>query len=259
MDVVKTKKAFTLIELLVVIAIIALLMAIILPAFNKAKDMARKVICRSNFRQIGVVMGVYASEHNFDYRNFKRKPELGPEESYDDYYENSWLFRDGTADYAHEPNRMKNAIMSTGLLLDHKMFFCPSVVNLSNEKNYNRAEMNGGTPASRATNDLIADDLTPAFQSSYVWVYKKEKWGEIESVNNASKGAMMLDMTDDCWEWITDGIGGYSMSIENLNIRQSYYHYNVLMEDLSVDNPTDKDEEMNPYLWASPDWAGVAP
>lgn len=46
------KKGFTLIELLVVIAIIALLLAILMPALKKAKELARNVICRTNIRSI---------------------------------------------------------------------------------------------------------------------------------------------------------------------------------------------------------------
>ena len=85
--------------------------------------------------------------------------------------------------------------------------------------------------------------------------YEKELRGQIKSVNNATVGVMMLDMTDDCWEIIKNSSVG--VSAEKLGIEQTYYHYNVLMDDLSVDNPTDKDAEMNPYLWASDKWAGV--
>jgi len=54
------RKAFTLIELLVVIAIIALLMAILMPALQRAKNQAKRAICCSNVKQIGVAMHTYA-------------------------------------------------------------------------------------------------------------------------------------------------------------------------------------------------------
>ncbi len=58
------KKAFTLIELLVVIAIIALLLAILLPALGKAKELAKRVVCSTNLKSITIAINVYASENN---------------------------------------------------------------------------------------------------------------------------------------------------------------------------------------------------
>lgn len=55
---------FTLIELLVVIAIIALLVSILLPSLTKAKQLAKRTVCMSNMRNIGVPLHMYASEHN---------------------------------------------------------------------------------------------------------------------------------------------------------------------------------------------------
>lgn len=58
------QKGFTLIELLVVIAIIALLLSVVIPALNRAKDKAREVVCRSNLHQWGVVFLSYTVENN---------------------------------------------------------------------------------------------------------------------------------------------------------------------------------------------------
>ena len=54
---------FTLIELLVVIAIISLLVSILLPSLNKARDIAKSVVCKSNLHSIGLAFALYAEEY----------------------------------------------------------------------------------------------------------------------------------------------------------------------------------------------------
>ncbi len=54
------KRAFTLIELLVVIAIVAILAAILFPVFAQAKEAAKKTVCISNMKQIGLGLNMYA-------------------------------------------------------------------------------------------------------------------------------------------------------------------------------------------------------
>lgn len=57
-------EGFTLIELLVVVAIIALLVSILLPSLQEAREAAKSVVCKSNQRQIGLSLIQYANSYN---------------------------------------------------------------------------------------------------------------------------------------------------------------------------------------------------
>jgi prepilin-type processing-associated H-X9-DG protein/prepilin-type N-terminal cleavage/methylation domain-containing protein len=93
-------RAFTLVELLVVIGIIALLIAILLPALQKAKEQANKIACAANLRSIGQGLTLYIADWK--------------------YYPGHCQFLSGNA-VAIFPSRLRKIAKLT-----RDVFYCPS-------------------------------------------------------------------------------------------------------------------------------------
>ena len=69
-------RGFTLIELLVVIAIIAILAAILFPVFARARKQARKTMCISNCKQMGLGVMMYTQDYDETYPSAQWHMEL---------------------------------------------------------------------------------------------------------------------------------------------------------------------------------------
>lgn len=111
----KPSVGFTLIELLVVISIIALLIAILLPALNGARDAAKRVACLSNVRQINTAFFVYANDSK-DYL-----PPLAPSTS--SPILDHWVFQM----HPYFTNMPKNSTTAAGsVAIGRNVMQCPS-------------------------------------------------------------------------------------------------------------------------------------
>lgn len=64
------RRGFTLVELLVVISIIGMLMALLLPVVQNARETARRAQCTNNMRQLALGVETYTSQHNGAFPGF---------------------------------------------------------------------------------------------------------------------------------------------------------------------------------------------
>ncbi len=81
------KTAFTLIELLVVLAVIVALVAILVPALGGARQIAYKIYCTNNLKQLGIAVNLYTQQYkvypvcvndvNITWDEFVANPEIG--------------------------------------------------------------------------------------------------------------------------------------------------------------------------------------
>lgn len=135
--------AFTLIDVLVTSAVIALLIGILLPSLSGAQENARRLVCRSNVRQIGLGIIMYADDNNgrmpsSRYINQSRSNARGPVVRSP---ENLLTLRVGDSGMEEFTGGSRGGYDGLGLLYDTylsapKIFYCPS-----HRGNYSYASM----------------------------------------------------------------------------------------------------------------------
>jgi prepilin-type N-terminal cleavage/methylation domain-containing protein/prepilin-type processing-associated H-X9-DG protein len=145
-------RGFTLVELLVVITIIGILVALLLPAVQAAREAARRMQCLNNLSQIGIAIGNYESAHNVLPPGTVDKQ--GPIHSVPQGYQMSWMvqilpFLEEASTYKHIDFSVgaydpKNApVRSIGISL----FVCPSVGLMRNSPSSMNPNSGGMGPA----------------------------------------------------------------------------------------------------------------
>ena len=168
------RRGFTLIELLVVIAIIAILMSILFPVFESARENARSSTCMSNIKQIGMAALMFVQDNDDNvvpYLYDATRPDWGYTATAQSTY---WY--DGLKPYL--PSGRSNAI-----------YYCPS------NKDYT---LSSPKFLSYAINEAMARS----------WI--KTTYGLTRKDNSSTATSVLKDIASTAWIIDADGVSGIS-------------------------------------------------
>ena len=219
MNTTARSRGFTLIELLVVISIIALLIALLLPALTEARAAARSVQCKSNQRQIGMLMWQYATEYRvfplglndeawqggngffFNWREALRRSGLAPDENF--------LYHSGlTTFHSRLLVRCPEAVSSGTSTNPHAVFGLPQGYTPS-------LAMWGGSGGASAGHTVFWTRPTDLIQPSGTI-------GLVEQYGN-KQGITRIDLTDTTWgapRWavaFSNSVSGAKFAVRHTN------------------------------------------
>ena len=239
----RRRNGFTLVELLVVIGVIALLISILLPALQRAKEAANKVACLSNLRQLGLAMAAYNADNKGWF------PHAGVGKLFED-----WVYWE----YALDPDQgqSKGRDASDGRLVKYmgkkfnpKHYSCPSDNTV--------AARPAGTYQFSYTINYLITGYYSRDASGNLTINKQPH--KITQIFHPSQKMLMVDessltIDDACWAPNNYAIDGHNL-ISNRHDKSAerstdpnYGRGNVLFADLHADF-VDRKLNVDPMNW----------
>ena len=247
---INVRKAFTLIELLVVISIIALLMSILMPSLSKAKESARRVVCKQHQRQMGIALIAYATAHR-------------------DIFPESTLTANANPAFSNDPSHhygfgtgwtgVLGPALYPDYIQDGKIFYCPSAKGDTTYKGANGWKSYNGLQAIdrkilAAQNNIIGSKTAAGLYTTYHYNSAASKrntpYGEGRlSMKASSREPLMAEFCDQ----VNPTIGGTSPNHAPLQCNILYLDGHVSW----YKDPQLRKLGNNPPLHTFSVWAGV--
>ena len=196
---------FTLIELLVVIAIIALLMAILIPALNGAREQGKRAACLHNLKGLSLAWIMYADDND---------GRLVRGNAGDD----AWVIYIGTLPIEEPIEEQLNAIRN-GLLFEYakmtKLYRCPvaernEMRTYSTVHSMNGAKFNGSGDVYKELSEIRRPGERLVFLDDYgedwdacwaVWYTQPSWWNPIPMRHHGGTTLALADGHCEWWNW----------------------------------------------------------
>jgi len=221
------KRGFTLVELLVVVAIIGLLLALLMPSIQSAREASRRTSCRNNLKQQGVAFELYHNtRRSYPYGSFDHsKRQISWSVYLLPFLEDAAMADrfDFKQKYNHPTNR---AVVSTVV----PVFICPSVVRMATgrdtftvgDKNNNGTYDDGDWAAANDYGGNYGSSLATPKDNGVLLYNRVVKHREI--TDGTSHTIILAEDTGRGWQWdgewanganVFDQIGGVNLQQNN--------------------------------------------
>ncbi len=231
------RQAFTLVELLVVIAIIGVLVALLLPAVQAAREAARRMQCGNNLKQMGLAIQNYASAQNGKFPKGSPGPEMhGLFSLMLPHLEQQAVFDNLTIEY--DPNTpegnvrlevQRNAVISayacpsyTDPILIESQFAAPSVFDFQSGALTTYQGVSGALRPELNQEFLTASWGNLPYNGTFGWEYQREIRQITDGLSNTlaigefvhrdlAVGGLYADSPGNVRPWILGGTGGFGL------------------------------------------------
>ena len=134
----RSEVGFTLIELLVVISIIALLMGVLLPALNGARELGRRAVCMANVRRLSISMRLYLDSNGDKFMPDRLRAStdyisVGPYRRYRPRW--IWFLNEGMGFVINPYKYETEEEFNQALEMDNDYYMCPSLKHYEYTRN----------------------------------------------------------------------------------------------------------------------------